>query len=295
MKKLGVFITTHIQDYKRRCGADGKDVFKFYKGMINDYDSYETGLPDNDVDVFIMDTGSTMPQYLTWIDAYLKTSKITLKHIYNRGGVFASIKHIMHERPNIIDDYEYFFFHVDDSLRPRDGWALDLVTQHNGNGILCNSVSGYCDSEGFGQKKQLPHVTHYWGIKDKTEINTMDASFFVIDNESLRLLSKEWWYAKDKLYMNWQRVNENTNYATLRENNYDNCMIMHVGRELDLGIRIKHIDKNITNYTGTGVVNEQIGATLGRKQQSINCTKLLPLDVTKIYIQTHQDIIDKAL
>lgn len=261
MKKLGVFITTHIGNEVIRHGGDfAERVFpKFRDITIGNYLKYDPGV---EIDIFIMDTGSTYKEYLDWSQEILE-KKVTVLRIPNHGGVFASLKNVMHVNEYLKENYEYFLFHTDDSVHIEgDNWARELIDEYKSYenmGIIGRELTMIrLSKDGLVDHRNCcPHIAEIWGITRISTIPHLHADWYFLNRDTLLDLSKVWYKAiSSESAMQYQEKWENTNYVEVanlsdRRKTLDN---FHIGREVDVSVRVEYMNRRLAGYKGNKVI-----------------------------------------
>jgi len=263
MKKLAVFITTHLVNDNTRHGRRVNDyIVEYYTNtVIHNYMNLDSGLSKKDLDIYIMDTGSTHPDFLRWLDKYSNDwENLHIRNIPNTGGFTASLKHCMHTDTKLQDKYEYFIFHIDDGVEPiADKWATDLISQfeeHNNAGLM----GRYVDTIRLGpdglidHRKCCPHIAQMWNIVDIETIPHLHGDWWLINRNTLRDLAREWYNPiQSQEAMDYQSKWENKNYTEVEQINDHRQTLdnIHIGREVDMALRITRLlNKELTEYVG---------------------------------------------
>jgi hypothetical protein len=264
--KIGVFITTHLNDSShgnyRHGNGFAERVIDRFKKVVQKYKTLDSGV--NDV-TYIIDTGSDLPEYL---DFMKDCDGVNWQQIPNVGGGFASLKYVMHTAPDLMDEFDYFLFHTDDGVFVKgDGWGTQLIEDYHStiptNGIMGRQV----DTLVFGPRgiewddgriqPVAPHIAEVWNLTVPTPIEVLHADWYFMNRETIQKLSAVWYDAiHSSNAMKYQETLENTNYVTLAtlSDNRKTLDDFHIGRELDVGSRVKHYGMNIATYTGNNVI-----------------------------------------
>ena len=259
--KLGVFITTHFNDsgtgnYRHGEGF-AERVQDSYHCMLNKYNEFDPGV---DTDVCVVDTESNLKEFTDWIST---VEYVTHKVIPNVGGVFASVKHIMHGEPEIMEQYDYFFFHTDDSVYVHgDNWAKEAIEEYNAAknlGIMGRELSSIdLGPQGLVEHRNVcPHIAEMWNITKITTIPHLHADWWFMSKDTLRLLSEVWYSPIESIKaMQYQRMLENTDYRSLAlmgdsRQALDN---FHIGRETDTVLRVEYAGLQCKGYEGDKII-----------------------------------------
>lgn len=252
--KIGVFITTHVSEgsYRHGFGFHNKVLKRMKDIVIPNYKKYNAG-KNIDLDLYIMDTESTSPEFLKWVNEVNKKSiiypniNIIYKKIPNKSGVFASMNYNMFG-DNLIEKngYDFVLFHTDDSVYIQgDNWATKLLHEFRNklpiaSGIMCRAKETIrLGSEGLVDHRNIcSHIAKIYGIDEVKSIGHLHADWYLLDKRSFKLLQENW-YSYDpeikdaKKYMEYQIKLETTNYIELANKgdgrkSLDN---MHIGKE----------------------------------------------------------------
>lgn len=254
MKTLGVFLTTYIGNGRHGGEQFSHDLWKrFSTIVIPNYLKYDPGI---DIDINIFDTGSTYPGYNTLISSLEENTSFKYTKIPNIGGCSASIKYVMHSKPEIMDEYEYFFFTVDDTVYIEgDNWAKELVGEFNDAYYLGlmgrNVITLRMGPDGFTDHKNIcPQIPKIWGSTKIEPVAVTHQDWWLLNRETLKDLSKIWY---DPIHsqeaMDYIVKYENMDFQQLYRLGNPMFRNYHVGRELDTPIRINRIlGKNIAGY-----------------------------------------------
>ncbi len=261
MKKLGIFITTHMQRGYRHGGAMENKMFSYFRDqVIGKYQEYDSGLNDS-YDIYICDTGSNDPMYLQWLyNITEEEERIQSIDIANKCGFAAAQKHLMHVDPGLADNYEYILFHVDDITYPSDNdWGKDLIDKWN----QCDNLGimgRYIDKIRLGpnglvdHRNCCPHIGKMHGLTEIVTVPHLHAEYWLMDRETLSDIANVWWNpVASEEAMKYQKKWEETNFCTLadlpdRRKTLDD---IHIGRETDMPLRMDLIGKRMASYKGT--------------------------------------------
>jgi len=258
--KLGIFITTHLNKGYRHGSKMESELFDFFcDKTIKSHIDYKVGIDNT---IYICDTGSTDERYLNWVNNTLPSNIVKID-IPNHDGAWAAMKYIMHDNKSIINNFDYMLFQVDDDgcFPQKDNWATDLIEYYNKDtktgimGRLLDSIklgkNGLVD-----HRNCAPQIAKIWGIKEDTIIPHLHGNWYFMSSKILKLLSNIWYepfYSVED--MNYQKKYENEDFCTLakfpdRRKTLDN---VHIGREIDLPLRIDKLGFQCTSYKGISV------------------------------------------
>jgi len=236
-------------------------MFESFRALIKAYEHYDTGIGD-DYDIFILDTGSSVPGYDEFITNKLaENPRLHKLNIPNNGGCFASMKYLMHHNPDLANQYEYVLFSVDDDggYPIQDGWVVDLVDKYTTSPKV-GVMGRYLDTIRLGptglvdHRNTCPHVAKIWGVTEVTSVPHLHANWFFMTSQVLSDLGSVWYApVKSEEGMAYQQKWENEDFfklADMRDNRktLDN---VHIGRETDMTLRFSLIDKQGLSYEGT--------------------------------------------
>jgi len=263
MSKVGVFITTHIHDSKfgnYRHGPEfGQNTLPRFKKMLSNYKNLDSGEDDT---IHIMDTESTLQEFIDWIPT---EDWATWKQIPNVGGGFASIKHVMHAESNLMDEFDYFLFHTDDSVYVRySNWAKEVIEEYEESfretgGIIGRKLETIVlGPDGLvNNGRQCSHMAEIWNLSENTIVPHLHADWYFMDKRTLKILSDIWYNPiHSEVAMDYQKRIENLDYRTM-------CMIpdnrktlddFHIGRETDTALRLEHFGLGCKSYTGDKII-----------------------------------------
>lgn len=251
VEKLGVFFTVHLNKGYRHGVSMENHMLLDFQNIIKEYVKYNSGVL---TDYFICDTGSTILGFDTYIQSLIS---FNYRKIPNLCGAFASMKYVM----NHLEDYnyDYYLFTVDDTPagRPQQiNWAIDLIQKQNNKGLLCR----FLDTIKMGPNGLVDHrfccsqMAKIWNINEDTLIPHAHANWYLIDRESLTQLAKIWYEPISSIEsMNYQRKWEETDFCILADMNGKNRKILddiHIGREVDISLRMNYINKECVTYDG---------------------------------------------
>jgi hypothetical protein len=271
--KIAVCITTHMRDYPRREGGNIQEHVDFFKWSIDRYLAMSHGVKE--VDLLIMDTGSEDQQYLDYIsDVIERHDNVYLIKTPNRCAYLAGIKHVMEGRKDIIDKYDYFMFHVDDSIDPQyDNWARELVDQFHSNKEdkkiigISDEIHSPRDYGNLGHARFWP-----WGQGlESIYITFVHGPFYFMDRMTLISLKKGWTkqcYSEDLTScMEEMSKYENMDYVYLKDSNFSfihsrlqeqQCgrttpKNIDVIKEHELNVRFYYLGITPIRYTGSRI------------------------------------------
>lgn len=255
-KELGIFVTTHLNPGYRHGTSMEANMFNKFKDLINNFQSISAGVTN---DLVICDTGSTITGYNEWI----KENNLNKINIPNNGGCFAAMKYLMHTNPNLINNYQYLLFTVDDEdHRPTiENWAVDLIKEHNSKKNI-GLLGRFLDTIKLGptglvdHRNCCPHIAKIWGIKENALVMHMHANWFFMTKEILLDLAKVWYDPVCSVEgMEYQKKYENEDFCKLANMDNKNRKVLdniHIGRETDLALRLYHLlGKRAYSYMGT--------------------------------------------
>jgi len=253
---IGVFITTHISKNYRHGHEMESILFNRYKNIV--IKSFQDYSKDN-TKIYICDTGSTDKNYIDWSNSVI-SKNITKINIPNTGGCFAAMKYLMHNNPNLANKFDYILFYVDDDgFVKEQNWEEDLIEKYEKDNRV-GIMSRLLDSIKIGpdglvdHRNCCPHIAKIWGITKDTIIPHLHANWLFMSTKVLKDLSKVWYDPVNSLdAMEYQKKYENTNYCTLVDlhDNRKTLDNMHIGREVDLALRLSLIEKHYgSSYKG---------------------------------------------
>jgi hypothetical protein len=271
---LGVFITTHItlpKDSSHRHGASvmARQLDYYSDKVIENYIRYPSGV--SSTTIFICDTGCTHPDFDTRVIDKVRTASLhsdnntifTHLKIPNHGGCVAALKYVMHNDPRIMNNYDYFLFHVDDGVEPvESGWGADIISHYNDHGNL-GVLGRQLDQELIGpagmvdHRNICAHIAVMWNIKHVTQVPHLHADWWLMDRDTIKELSKVW---IDPVHsdaaMAYQLAHENRDFTQVcaddpTRNTVDN---IHIGRESEISLRVGLFNKDVAGY-GTNKIN----------------------------------------
>jgi len=188
------------------------------------------------------------------------------------GGAFASIKHVMHTEPELMDKYDYFLFHTDDSVYINgDNWGSEIIDEYKNNpelvngGIIGREVipirlgpKGLIDHRNCG-----PQIAEIHGVKEVITVPHLHADWYFLDRRTMETLSEVWFYPMhSQRAMDYQKSLENSIFSDIAMvgDNRETLDNMHIGRETDVAPRLVHYGMNAVSYTGNKIVFEKHGA-----------------------------------
>jgi len=274
--RLAVCITTHIrkpEDVPHRHTAQVmRRLFEYYRDVvIKNYMTYDTGLDPDDVHIFIMDTGSDLPEFDEWMNNLGEWSdRITRLKILNHGGAFANIKHVMHGRQELFDHghFDYFLFHIDDGVEVVDhGWAKDMIECYekmDKPGVM----GRHLDTIDLGpdglihHRNRCDHFARMWGIEEVETIPHLHGDYWLMNQKTVNDLADCWYDEGQSLEdMAYQRKWEDQDFKLLYEIGDGNKTLddIHIGREVDVSLRVtKMLALDLCGYTGTKIKAKQL-------------------------------------
>jgi len=256
--KIGVFINTHLNDHRSGNYRHGeKFAERFIDNYISMVENYKGYTPEYEVTVHIMDTGSTLKKFVDWIADvdYVKHLKIP-----NTGGYIASMKYVMHTEPEIMDDFDYFLFHEDDSaIINGNKWDEDMIEQYKKlpNGGIMGQKVRYINISKNGWNKTAPttHISDIYGITKIFRSQILDADYCFLDKRTIKRLSEIWYDPiKSRAAIELQRKMEEMDFTELIKQHEKNRQKYHVGREIELTLRLRHFGMDILAYTGNKIL-----------------------------------------
>jgi hypothetical protein len=256
--KVGVFIITHWHDSKfgnYRHGINfGENRIDRFKYIIDSYKYYNSG---EDQTVFVMDAESNLESFTEWIPTVDHVKHTPVKNI---GGSHNSIKYCMFDKPEMMDEFDYFLFHTDDSVQVADhNWATDIIEEYESTPILKDnggvlgrivrflrfSKDGLMDKDGCAK-----HFARMWKIEQPIWIPILNADWTFMNKKTIKRISEIWYDPIScKECMEYQIELENTNSATLSLLDYQTSQTsskdlrwrdFHVGREIEFITRLRN-------------------------------------------------------
>jgi len=257
MKPLGVFVTTYISPSGRHGGAKfGQDLWnRFSKLLVPNYLKYQPGI---DMDITFLDTGSSHPGYMGVVNSAMEQDKrFKYRKVPNVGGASCGIKYVMHGAPELMDEYEHFFFAVDDTVYVEgDNWAKELVHDYVSNhnlgkiGLMGRNVRTLpMAPDGVVKPGMCVQVPRMWNCRKLEIIPHVHEDWWMIDRETIKDLSKVWYdpiHSKESMEYIKQYENMDFQKVWTMGAHYKN---FHVGREIDTPIRITRLlQKNMLGY-----------------------------------------------
>lgn len=267
--KLGVFITTHLEENIRHGGRLNQSLPTYFKYMLDNYENLPHGLTNGEVQVTLVDTGSTMGEYFEIVNEKLKNPLFKKIDIVNKGGYTAAIKHVMHTDLSLLDQFEYFLFHIDDGVEiVESNWGKDLIDAYNNipnlgiMGRLLDTIrlgpTGLVD-----HRNCCSHIARIHNITQVTTIPHLHGDWWFLNKETLKALAKVWFDPISSSFdMEYFKKLEDTDYKELfrQQNDIGGWPLddMHIGREVDTSLRIKLINKDLATYPGTVIQAKQL-------------------------------------
>lgn len=263
---LGVFITTHLESNLRHAGMINRSMFNYYKYMVNNYEKLDPGIEN--ITVHIMDTGSTLEGFDDFVKEKLINPRFRKLDIPNKGGYTASIKYLCHENNEIINNFDYFLFHIDDGVEVvEDGWAKDLIEKYEEIPNL-GIMGRFLDTIRLGptglvdHRNCCSHIAKIWGITEITTIPHLHGDWWFMDKETLKELGNVWFDpVKSKEAMDYWKELESIDYPELARMQASGSQAlddMHIGREVDTSLRVNIINKGLATYTGNKIKAKQL-------------------------------------
>jgi len=261
--EIGIFVTTHLTkncnyrhgtDFGKRCNE------RFFNKVIPGYCNYDCGV---EFDLNLMDTGSNYPGFKESVDAITDiTPNVKLTSVPNTGGVFAGIKYVMHQAPSTMDKYDYFMFHPDDSTCIRgDDWGKEIIEeyqQEDNLGIIGRELTtirlgptGLVD-----HRDCCSHIAAIYGINEVKTVPHLHADWLFMDQATLKELSHVWFDPMSSIEaMDHQKKLENMDYVEVL-NKYGRKVLddFHIGREVDIALRMSLINRNMATYKGSKIM-----------------------------------------
>ncbi len=258
MKTLGVFITTNFDPANRNWNQfEQSNVFDYFsKYMMHLYDTLESGLPDGEWDLTLLNTDPKLTKLKDW---HSPSNKAVIKSVENHDGFYAGIKHIMHVEPSMMDDYKYFMFHVDDGVEPTaNGWATDLIEKYEHQqsfcemgimGRLLNNIKLCPDYGLIDHGCRCAHIARIWGLTELEVVPHLHADWWFMNSETLKELASCW---NDPMHspkdMDYQNKWENAYFPQLPAEHKKH---IYIGREVDVSLRVTRLmKKGLLTYRG---------------------------------------------
>lgn len=262
MKTLGFFIIVHLNSNNRRHGGEVFTKRLWQRLTTLSIPNYINFNPGIDIDITILDTGCNYPGFNNFINESLeKCSWLKYKKIPNIGAASCGIKYAMHGDPELMDQYKYFIFAVDDTVYIEENdWAKDIVTEYEYNcdlgqvglmGRNMRTLKMFPDGVIHpGTCTQIPKI---WGTKQLEFIPHVHQDWWMIDQMTLKDLSKVW-YDPVCSQESMGYITKYENMDTLAVCNLGNTHFknFHIGREIDTPIRITRLlNKDVMGYPRT--------------------------------------------
>jgi len=198
-----------------------------------------------------MDTGSKHNPYWEWVTKFTEANdNFSIKRIPNIGHYLASMKYVMHTASYLMNNHEYYLFHIDDEVSPNKAtWANDLIN-------ILDKVDGHAvyGIGGKGPKPATPE-TDCWenGSGYKPYIH---GQYYCMSRKTLKHLASQW-YTYDK-------ANEE---SAIKLFGYENTVLDHVSnaewpviqkqsvhREIDVAVRFHKVVPSITCIATDGSI-----------------------------------------
>jgi len=274
--KLGVFLTTHLHEGYRHGGVMESTLFDSYlNNVIKPYITYKS---DINTTIYICDTGSNDVKYINWVKNELPNNVIKID-IPNHGGAWAAMKYLMHNNFNMIDEFDYLLFSVDHQagVPQSENWEIDLInkyTEREDTGIM----GRFLDSIKFGpnglvdHRNCAPHFAKIWNIKENIIIPHLHGNWYFINKKIFKLLAEIWYnpiYSIES--MEYQKKYENIDFCILADmkDNRKTLDDIHIGREVELPLRLNKLGYKCLSYKGTSIYPNAIEPFLHWKNPKV--------------------------